>query len=454
MRRLPAAIFVLIACTAPAEAHSAARGFVLLLPTGYVILGGALAVLLSFAVVAALKRPVLPPGVPFDDPQTRRTHIPSLITAALLLALLWVGFAGPHDPAENLLPLSVWTLWWVVLVLLHPLFGNLWATLNPFSGPAALLQRAIGKSPSPRLPQRLAYWPAFIIFTAFAWFQLVDPAPQDPERLAVVVAIYASATLAMTWLFSPGQWLGGADPFAIFLRQLGAAAPRAGGRWRWPGVGLLDLETLPLAGFLFVLLTLASISFDGFANTFLWLSWVGVNPLDYPGRTALMTANTLGLAASFVVLTFVYVSCICLGWLWAARPVELPLLLGRLVLSLIPISIAYHFAHYLGDTLLNLQYAGLALNDPLGSGANLLGLAQLHVTASFQNTASGALALFTAQTVAIVFGHVIAIAVAHAMTAELGLARGRALKLETPLAAFMIAYTAFGLWLLATPAIG
>ena len=132
---------------------------------------------------------------------------------------------------------------------------------------------------------------------------------------------------------------------------------------------------------------------------------------------------------------------------------NLPALCGRLVYSLIPISIAYHFAHYLSDTLVKSQYMLLALNDLLGSGADLLGVAHAHVMTSFQNTASGALALYTAQTSALVIGHVVGVAVAHAMAAEEGLPPGRLMKLELPLALCMVAYTGFGLWLLGAPAI-
>jgi hypothetical protein len=246
-----------------------------------------------------------------------------------------------------------------------------------------------------------------------------------------------------------------ADPFAIFLRQLGAAAPIAvtteGLTLQVPGAGLLRLPPLPLAGVAFVLLTLSAISFDGFCRTFLWLSFLGFNPLEYPGRTALVGHNSLGLAATFVVLAAVYAGSIAAGWLWAGRPAMLPQLLGRFVYSLIPISIAYHFAHYLSDGLLNLQYLALALNDPFGSGAQLLGMEPFHVTASFQNTASGAMALFTAQTAAIVIGHIVGVGVAHAMALEFGLPRRAVLKLEAPLALLMVLYTGFGLWLLATP---
>jgi hypothetical protein len=378
--------------------------------------------------------------------------VAGLVSAAVFLLLLWIGLAGPRDPAENLLPLTVWTLWWVVLLLLSLLLGDLWGRLNPFAAIASLVRRRGARSLD--LPATLDYVPALIIFAGFAWFQLVDPRPEDPQHLAVVAGAYGAFTLAAVLAFGLERWLARADPFAIFFRLIGAVAPLGqDGNLRPPGAGLLGLEALPPAGVLFVLLTLSSISFDGFANTFLWLAGVGVNPLDFPGRTAMMAANTLGLAGAFLILALLFLASLLAGWLWAGRPAPLRLLAGRLVLTLIPIAAAYHFAHYLGDMLLNLQYAVAALNDPLGTGADLLGLGQVHVTASFQNTASGALAMFSLQTIAIVAGHAVSVLVAHAMAVELGLPRRQLWRLELPLAAFMVLYTAFGLWLLSAPAI-
>jgi hypothetical protein len=215
----------------------------------------------------------------------------------------------------------------------------------------------------------------------------------------------------------------------------------------------MSRPALPLAGVLFILLTLSSISFDGFANTFLWLSAAGINPLEYPGRTAMMPASTGGLVAALLLLGGLFYGALAAGWLWSGRPVAFKHLAGRLVYSLIPISIVYHAAHYLPDALLGLQDMALALNDPFETDANLLGLADWHVTASFQNTASGALALYSVQTAAVVIGHLIGIAVAHAMIREEVGDRATALKLELPLALLMVAYTAFGLWLLSAPSI-
>jgi hypothetical protein len=424
----------------------------MLLPTDYVIWGGALAVLVSFVAVSLLphRAPRREQGAARAAP-SRLANAISLLSLAVIIFIIVSGLMGPNDPAENLLPLSVWTLFWVVIVLLHPVFGNLWGALNPFTGLHALL-RGEGTPPI-AYPQAFSYWPAVLIFFAFAWFQLVYPAPDDRNTLAMVVIFYLVLTLLAVLLFGPRSWLGKADPFAVFLHQLGQAAPVGQGGLRLPGAGLLGLPALPLSGMLFVLLTLSAISFDGFANTFVWLAAVGANPLDYPGRTALMPANTLGLLLSFLLLSGFFLAAVAAGWLWAGRKVDFMRLGGRLVYSLIPISIAYHFAHYLGDTLVNLQYLAVALGDPLHTGTNLLGLDVNRVTASFLNTASGTFAIFTAQTAAIVIGHVIGVAVAHAMLAEEGRSRIEALRLELPLAICMVGYTAFGLWLLAAPSI-
>lgn len=453
MFRALLAMLCLLAGAGPAFAHASGRGFVMLLPTNYVIWGGALAVLVSFAVLVLLPLRAAPKPMAADIAATpsRLAIAASLLSVAVIAIIILLGMLGPNDPAENLLPLSVWTVWWVVIVMLHPVFGNIWGAINPFTGPYALLRGE--RAPPLRYPRLVSYWPAVIIFFAFAWFQLVYPAPQDRNVLALAVILYLAVTMLAVLAFGARSWLGQADPFAVFLQQLGASAPIVRGALRLPGAGLLLLPALPLSGVLFVLLTLSSISFDGFANTFAWLSMVGVNPLDYPGRTALMGANTMGLLGSFVLLAAIFLAAVYAGCAVVGRTAEFGHLSGRLVYSLIPISIAYHFAHYLGDTLVNLQYLVATLNDPLATGADFLGLGAFHVTASFLNTSSGTFAIFTAQTAAIVIGHVIGVAVAHAMLAEEGEARMRTMWLELPLAICMVAYTAFGLWLLAAPSI-
>ncbi len=456
-----------------ALAHGAERGFVMLLPTGHFILGGALAVAASCLIVFAM------PGngflrtysmhVRLGSIPERIAVITSVCSAVLLAALIHAGFHGSRDPLANPLPLTIWTLWWVIVVILHMGFGHLWAFLNPFTGPYTVLNRFTGgwlsRHPLPRPPKYIAYAPAFFLFLLFAWFQLVTPAPDDPQKLAVVVLAYAIFTFGAVCMFGPAVWLGENDPFAVFFRLIAAASPLQiknsedpNSRFQLslavPGAGLADQPALPPWGAMFVLLTLSSVSFDGFSNTFFWLAMGNINPLDFPGRTALIAFNTLGLVESFAALSVLFIGTVLLGWTMAQRPGPLWTILGSLVFSLIPISMAFHIAHYLTDILVNGQYVLLAMNDPLFIGWDLLGFADYHVTTSFLNTAGGAKAIYFVQTSTIVAGHIAGVAVAHLLLLKMGFSGPKLFAIEGPLAALMIAYTAFGLWTLSTPSIG
>jgi hypothetical protein len=129
--------------------------------------------------------------------------------------------------------------------------------------------------------------------------------------------------------------------------------------------------------------------------------------------------------------------------------------LGSLVLSLVPISLAFHVAHYLTALMVDGQYALLAAADPFNTGADLFGSGHVHVTTSFLNTYSGVRAIWNVQTAAIVAGHVVAVLLAHALALQALGGRGReASASQAPLAVLMVLYTVFGLWLLSTPVAG
>jgi hypothetical protein len=128
--------------------------------------------------------------------------------------------------------------------------------------------------------------------------------------------------------------------------------------------------------------------------------------------------------------------------------------LGALVYSIVPISIGFHFAHYLTALLVDGQYAVIAASDPFGTGLDLLGLNERRVTTSFLNTYESVRTIWNLQTAAIVIGHVAAVALAHAVALRHFGEGRRATVSQLPLAAFMVLYTLFGLWLLATPVVG
>ena len=72
-----------------------------------------------------------------------------------------------------------------------------------------------------------------------------------------------------------------------------------------PGAQILEMPPLGPAAAAFLTLVLASVSFDGLHDTFRWLAFIGVNPLEFPGRSAVTLQNTLGLIAAWGVARLV-----------------------------------------------------------------------------------------------------------------------------------------------------
>ena len=460
-----------------AQAHTSERAFILLLPTGLYVVGGAAVVALSFAVIALIPTARL---LSLERARWRLGNIPrwdpvgpSLGAFVVACGLVIAGYVGSRDPLANPLPLVVWTLWWVGLTFLHALFGNLWEILNPWRDIYRFLTmfpglRAWRQRPPLSYPRRVGYWPTVALFFAFAWFELVHPAPQDPDVLANLVTVYLSATFVGMLIFGEQAWLQHGEPFSVFFRMVAwlsppdtEQAPSAGvGQGRptlsatLPSVRLLKVGTLPVSGAAFVLLALASVSFDGLSRTFWWLDLVGVNPLDHPGRTALIGVNTVGLLGAFFALAAVYTFAVLIGHAVARSGRGAGESLGRFVVSIIPIAFGYHFAHYLPTFLVDVQYAVRALSDPFAVGWNLLGTRHLHVTASLLTDHRSVEVIWHLQVLGIVAAHVVAITIAHYIALRDAATLRAAVLSQVPLTLLMIGYTLFGLWLLATPVAG
>ncbi|KAA3447561.1 hypothetical protein C7I87_25910 [Mesorhizobium sp. SARCC-RB16n] len=449
----------------PAFAHASDRGHVLLLPTGYYLIGGAFAVAVSFLVLALLPADWIDrfwrrrlPLFAFSD--AARTAV-SLISFAGFAILLASGVLGSRDPLSNPLPLVIWTLLWAGLTLLQGVFGDLWSWLNPWYGPWRLLSRLTGRSDEAawQLPQWLGRWPAVVFFFAFAWFELIDPAPDDSARLAWAAGLYWLFSFLAMLVFGYDKWSRSGEFLGIFFSMVARFAPIArDGHDRlalcWPGAKLLAAEPLPTSGIAFLLLALSSVSFDGLSKTFFWLGLFGINPLDFPGRTAVIGSSSLGLVLTFVLLAAVFLLAVILGQRLAGSDRPLAQAAGLLVWSIVPIALAYHVAHYLTALLVDGQYALVSLSDPFALGWNLFGTADMQVEAGVVAGAVSAWWLWNVQAGAIILGHVLAVLVAHGFAWRLHPQPARAALSQFPLTVLMIAYTIFGLWLLATPTVG
>jgi hypothetical protein len=133
---------------------------------------------------------------------------------------------------------------------------------------------------------------------------------------------------------------------------------------------------------------------------------------------------------------------------WAARaPGQRPGLGGWFVLTLVPIGIAYHLAHYHSLLLVGGQYAIPLLSDPLGYGWDLFGTALYRVDFSVVDAAS----IWYLSVGAIVIGHVVAVYLAHVMALRVYGDATTALRSQVPMLVLMVVYTMSSLWILSQP---
>lgn len=483
--RLAAAACLALSWTA-ASAHGFGQRFDLPVPLWLWLAGAALTVVLSFAMVidflpARLER-LDHPRVEILRSSAFRSRVQPLLLAlarggsvALFVVTIAAGLVGNPDPAHNLAPTMVWVGFWVGLAFVSALIGDVWAVLSPlrisFQWFERVYLRLNGRPLGHALPypRVLGHWPAVVLMILFAWLEHLAEGAAVPRSVALAVLAYAAVTFTGMLVFGREVWLRHGEIFAVFFAlfarfaplELGPSDDRVAGDpprgrrllLRAPAVGLLDDRDVPFPMIVFVLIVLAGVTFDGFIETPLWhdaFERVLATGLGMLGREAL-TALALLLFPLIFLVAF-WGSCVAMSAIARRGSPGAPSTrrcARRFVLTLVPIAIAYHFAHYLTLLLTTGQSLIPLASDPFGWGWDLFG------------TAGQApdLALLDVRTVwwvlvcAIVIGHVLAVYLAHVVAVDLIAPRATAIRSQIPLLALMVAYTMASLWIVAQPII-
>jgi hypothetical protein len=267
-------------------------------------------------------------------------------------------------------------------------------------------------------------------------------------------------------------WLERADVLTVAFGVLGRFAPVGvdasrsctGGhrRWvlRWPGAGLLRTEPVSASMTVFVLVMLSNVTFDGFLETPLWNRLLDVIATSQTLRPLLLSlqsegVNLLGAIKSLGLILFPIIFlasylAFCFLMSVASGGAAGSWSMARwFVLTLVPIAIAYHLAHYASFFALAGQLLVPLASDPLGRGWNLFGTANVHVD---PGVISAKFVWYTA-VVTIVAGHVIAVVLAHIQAHAVIKDARAALKSQLPLLVLMVAYTTLSLWILSQPVV-
>ena len=408
-----ATALLFLATPGRAYAHAFAQRYDLPLPLWLYLSGAGATVAVSFVLVALFVRrsPQVLPEPRLELLQTAVGRFVAhpivlfvirLASVAIFFTLIAAGLLGiQSDAFDNILPTAVWVIWWVGLAFVAALLGDLWSLVNPWRIVAEwVAQLARGRDRTVEPPVGSSMWPAVGLFAGFAWAELVWPDRAIPANLAVAILLYSGITWLGMYYWGIENWLRRGEAFAALFRLFARFAPlemrvvtggsgsrgavadagsfrtarRADRRLylRPYAVGLLTQFVPPASVLFFVLLVLSTVSFDGFAETPAWLNlfqWIVAIPAigELPNAVGLDNANTLlrtaGLIATPIVFFAVYLLVCSIIALVIPRshlseidgaPARWTAFgLARLfVLTLVPIAIAYHLAHFISLLLI------------------------------------------------------------------------------------------------------
>jgi hypothetical protein len=493
----------------PLYAHGFGERYVLPMPLSYFAMGGAAAVVLSFIVVGTVvkgeNRSFRYPRFNLFRFRWLEALLTGpalwpikLVSVFLLLLVLATGFLGNPRPIDNFTPTFVWVIWWVGLGFFVALLGNLWALVNPwriiFGWAEALYGRV---RPDQELslgyeyPQHWGIWPAAALFFAFAWVETsYAEGGADPRNLAWLVVIYSLITFGGMLAFGKHQWLRRGEIFSVVfgilsrfsiteLRVPDAEACRqcSSGdcrnedgdcidcyecfqyaderqfNLRPPAVGLDNPGTVNASVVALVMFLLALVTFDGFSATQEWLYvqsyFITMFPtLTNPVLNGVTIANTLGLIGfplAFVGIYWIFSNLI--HQVVGRRPPETSIIMGAFVFSLIPIALAYHYAHFLAYLLIQGQLIIALISDPFGWGWDLFGTADYLI--NVQVISPRFVWFFSVG--AIVLGHMIAVYLAHIRALRVYQDSSLAMRSQIPMLGLMVVYTVASLWVVTRP---
>jgi len=465
--------------SAQAHAHGFGARYDLPIPLSLYLAGAGLTVAVSFVMLAIFMRSA-PASGEYRRINLTRTAWGRLLVApgvllacrtlavALFLLTVAAGLFGVQSPLKNLAPVMVWAIWWVGMAYVSALLGDLWALVNPldtlFASAEALSARVGpgGKRALPlRYPDALGAWPAVLLFAAFVWMELVWEHSDSPAYLATAMLAYSALTWLGMLLYGRKEWLRRGEVFALVFGLLARFAPTEvrgsgpGGRelyLRPYGVGLLTREPVPDSIVVLVLAMLAAVCLDGFMETPLWAGLVEhfAPPAQGPAsdgdaaRAWVQSAGVIGAPLLFVAVYLLF--CHLSAWSAGSR-VPVARIAGLYVLTLVPIAIAYHLAHYLSFLAMAAQYLLPLASDPFGFGWDVFGTKNHFIRMGLVD----ARAVWYIAIGAIVMGHVAAVYLAHCVALRAHSDRQAALRSQWPMVALMVCYTMTSLWIIAQP---
>jgi hypothetical protein len=369
------------------------------------------------------------------------------IGVGLLVVIVLAGYTGKGSALDNLAPTFILIDFWVGLVFISALFGDVFRAFSPW--------RAIRLPGIRAYPERWGRYPAAVALFGFTWIELVSGWGEVPGDLTTAAVVYTVYTLAMQAVFGTEAWSRNGEAFAVYFNLFSRISvwetrDRVVGL-RPPLGGLPRLDTPP-GTVLFVVVMIGTVTFDGFSQGSLWKD-VSVDLADaLDGIVGLDTApkvvGTLGLLVAVAAIGLFYRLGID-GARSIGGDLDARQLRRAFIHTLVPIAMVYVAAHYLTFLLFEGQATFYLASDPFGEGWDLFGTADRAINYTYlsQN------ATWYLQVAVVVVGHVAALILAHDRALALYRDPKLAVRSQYWMLAVMVGFTSLALWLLAQAAV-
>ena len=152
------------------------------------------------------------------------------VSAGLLLLVFATALVGEPSSAVNLAPTFIYVIFWLGLVPVQVLLGNVWPVLNPwlaFANATSWVSERLGRRWTPPLayPERLGVWPGAVLLFCFAALELTYAEPASPRALALAVALYSYMTWFGMAAFGRRAWVERGEAFTVYFGLLALIAP-------------------------------------------------------------------------------------------------------------------------------------------------------------------------------------------------------------------------------------
>jgi hypothetical protein len=383
------------------------------------------------------------------------------ISVGLLVVVWLAALVGRPDAGDNIAPVFIWVIFWLGLVPIVVLFGNLWSILNPWLAAADGIAWIWGKlgrgwEPAAAYPERLGRWPAAALLLAFATLELAWPRSAEPRTLALAVVVYSWITWAGMLIYGRRTWLENGEAFTVYfglLSRISAFAAREeDGRRRIvvrpPLAGLANGDPRP-GTVAFVAVMLGSVAFDGLSRATWWQDQLyeleARYIVDSPTKADFVSLgfNLLGLLAATAAIGLLYTLAVVAAKQIGQTDRELA---GAFVGSLVPIALAYAVAHYFTLLVDAGQDAIYLASDPFGKGWDLFGTADFRPAENVFSPNT----IWYVQVGVLVVGHVLGLVLAHERAVALFSTARTAIRTQYAMLVLMVLYTCTGLWLLSS----